>query len=291
MSESEDIFGLLIASDELLLEELFNNVQDHLIKEQTHWIRQNFITNKDRGEWDQEESKVLKKTLKPFIPLIRFAEISPADFFDKVRPYKAAISNNKYEKIVEFYYKKILSKEPTLPSRVRKLASAIIKPNIATIISNWIDKNDSNVLSYNNKYRFNLIYSNSQDELDSKKFHIKCNGQGPFVVLIKGPSKKIFGGYNPIGYALRESQWLLSSDSFIFSFENDQDTHHMKIGRVIKTRRSVYENRNTSLFNFGNDFYMKGQTLYIRKRGNYNNLCDNDDLHIDETEVFSVVKM
>ena len=38
----EDIFGLLIASDELLLEELFKHVQDHLLENQTSWIQQNF---------------------------------------------------------------------------------------------------------------------------------------------------------------------------------------------------------------------------------------------------------
>ncbi|PKK67863.1 hypothetical protein RhiirC2_782958 [Rhizophagus irregularis] len=38
----EDIFDLLIASDELLLEELFKYAQDYLIKEKTSWIHQNF---------------------------------------------------------------------------------------------------------------------------------------------------------------------------------------------------------------------------------------------------------
>ncbi|CAB4433044.1 unnamed protein product [Rhizophagus irregularis] len=40
---SEDILGLLIASDELLLEELFTYVQDYLIKKQFSWVRQNFV--------------------------------------------------------------------------------------------------------------------------------------------------------------------------------------------------------------------------------------------------------
>ncbi|CAB4399558.1 unnamed protein product [Rhizophagus irregularis] len=38
-----DILGLLIASDELLLEKLFRHVQNHLIKIQTNWIKQNYI--------------------------------------------------------------------------------------------------------------------------------------------------------------------------------------------------------------------------------------------------------
>ena len=39
----EDIFGLLTASDELLLEELLEYVQDHLIEKHTRWIQQNFV--------------------------------------------------------------------------------------------------------------------------------------------------------------------------------------------------------------------------------------------------------
>src|SRR5688572_17565899 len=39
----EDIFRLLIASDELLLEEPFKYVQDHLIEKHTRWIQQNFV--------------------------------------------------------------------------------------------------------------------------------------------------------------------------------------------------------------------------------------------------------
>src|ERR1051325_1509572 len=39
----KNVLGLLVASDELLLEELFKHVQDHLIKKQTAWVRQNFV--------------------------------------------------------------------------------------------------------------------------------------------------------------------------------------------------------------------------------------------------------
>jgi hypothetical protein len=38
----EDIFRLLVASDELLLEELFEPVQDYLVKNHTTWVQENF---------------------------------------------------------------------------------------------------------------------------------------------------------------------------------------------------------------------------------------------------------
>ena len=39
----EVILGLLIASDELLLEELFEYVQDYLIEKQNSWVHENFV--------------------------------------------------------------------------------------------------------------------------------------------------------------------------------------------------------------------------------------------------------
>ena len=38
-----DIFELLVASDELLLEELFLHVQDYLIEKRTSWVHENFV--------------------------------------------------------------------------------------------------------------------------------------------------------------------------------------------------------------------------------------------------------
>ncbi|RIA95087.1 hypothetical protein C1645_512166 [Glomus cerebriforme] len=42
MNSGEDNIKLLVASDELLLEELFNHVQDYLIENKPNWIQQNF---------------------------------------------------------------------------------------------------------------------------------------------------------------------------------------------------------------------------------------------------------
>ncbi|RGB27979.1 BTB/POZ protein [Rhizophagus diaphanus] len=39
----ENILGLLVASDELLLEELFGHVRDYLIEKQTKWVHENFV--------------------------------------------------------------------------------------------------------------------------------------------------------------------------------------------------------------------------------------------------------
>jgi len=113
--------------------------------------------------------------------------------------------------------------------------------------------------------------------------------------LIKVQSKKIYGGYNPIGYA-RRHQSVSSSESFIFSFENNQDIHNMKIGRVINESCAIYEYYSYFL-SFGESLYIYEtyQNLYLNNNGNYDNIFDLDlqkciCLPIEEIEVFSVVK-
>ncbi len=291
-SSDNDFLFELLKRDDLQVDEI--DIWDCLIKwviEQTPGLGSK---NHDKTKWNQENFEALKKSLGQFIPLIRFVEISPADFYDKIRPYEAVIPHHIFKDVNDFYHKGTL---PKIVNTLPRIASTIIKPRHVSLIANWIDRNDSNVHSFNNKYKFNLIYKKSRDGFDCKKFNEKCKGQ-PFVILIKVQSKKIYGGYNPIGYASRRRQWLTSSDSFIFSFKNDRDVHNMKIGRVINPKKSIYECYNWSFINFGSHLYFQkqdGPILYLNNFGNYNNIFDLD-LHsevclpIEEIEVLSIVK-
>ncbi|RIA79699.1 hypothetical protein C1645_840109 [Glomus cerebriforme] len=336
----EDILGLLVASDELLLEELFECIQDYLIEKQTSWI-QNHLSlqkpsihweknihydllkrndfpveeviiwdslikwgieqtpglgseNSDKTKWNDENYEALRKTLDQFIPLIRFLEISSDDFFDRVRPYKVIIPHHIYDEVDEFYYKKTLPKSIILSPRTEKsvsLVSTIIKPRLATVISNWINKNDPATI--NNKYKFNLIYLLSRDGFDHVTFINKCNGKGPFVVLIRVQSKKIFGGYNPIGYTGRNScYWLSSTESFVFSFENNQDINNMTISRAANTVCSIlnFSRNDNCFFSFGGILYINRRDLEVGFNIlHYDDIFDRCSIPIEEIEVFSII--
>src|SRR5205823_5385530 len=136
--------------------------------------------------------------LNEFIPFINFLKITSKDFYRKVRPYKTIIPNNIYEEVMANY----LIEQPKLYSHivVTQIESKIIKPKLANIIVNWIDK--KYVETFRTKedplYRFNLIYRGSRDGIDNKSFkNNECNGQVKSLVLIKvKKSNKIFGGYS-----------------------------------------------------------------------------------------------
>jgi len=117
----------LLKRDDLQVEEI--DVWDCLIKwgiEQTPGLGSK---NSDKAKWNQENFEDLEKTLSQFIPLIRFEEISRADFFNRVRLYKAVFPHHIYEDVVEFYYKETLPKT-TLSPQVGKIQieSKLIKP-------------------------------------------------------------------------------------------------------------------------------------------------------------------
>jgi hypothetical protein len=382
----EDILGLLVASDELLLEELFNYAQNclsYLIKERPLWFQQNFvhvlntisklanceklqeyciesiymdlqsfITLKDfskldkdilycllkrddlqveetviwdylikwgieqtgldsnRVKWDHEDYEALKKTLIRLIPLIRFMEFHPSEFFDKVYPYKAIFPKHIYEEVVRSFNKggTISTNITYLSLRKIKIKSKIIKPGLANIINNWINKKSAKFVRIikddplYNLQKFDLIYRGSRDGISNKSFKDKCKGQVASLVLIKVKnSEKIFGGYSSIGFNTISNDLLhfsysdnflfyYSSDNFIFSFENSEDTSNMKMSRVTNYSKAILDYDHSG-FNFGRgSLFMKEQKLYVNNcYENYeNNLKIFDWFNIEEIETFIV---
>ncbi|RGB31950.1 BTB/POZ protein [Rhizophagus diaphanus] len=227
----EDIFELLITSDELLIDELFNYVQGYLIEKQIDWVLKNFylvlhiafkivnckkiqdycleiicentqafITSNEFLSLDKdilykilerdnlpiketpglenekcnvtvsvnekcnrnEDYEALKELLHQFIPLIRFVDIASDNFNNKIKPYKDIIPNQIYEEIEEFYDKGTFPKITTLPPRIGKFDSNIIKQKLAKIILKWINKEDFWTL----RYKFDLIYRGSIDGIN-----------------------------------------------------------------------------------------------------------------------------
>ncbi len=196
--------------------------------------------NNDRTIWNDENYEMLRKTLHQFIPLIRFIGISDADLLNKVYPYKVNIP----------------PVHTLLSPRKVIINSNIIRPKLANVIANWINRSNSYTTALS--YSFNLIYRGKNGNIRSK-----CSGKRDILILIKVKhSEKTFGGYNPVGwvnndwinkdedyydgrnYRLyrrlhdssyskeRDDIYKSTTESFTFSFENNKDTKNMKINRV-----------------------------------------------------------
>ncbi|EXX57868.1 hypothetical protein GLOIN_2v1487826 [Rhizophagus irregularis DAOM 181602=DAOM 197198] len=378
----ENILELLVASDELVIEELFEHLQDYLIEKRQTWVKQNFVfvlhtvfkivrckklqdyclksictdilpfitskefllLNKDilyellkrddfrveaivvweslikwsikqipelekknnQEEWIDENYEDLKDILSNFIPLIKFLDITSEDFYHKVRPYKAIIPNDIYEKVMAYYL--IEQPKSYLHTISPQIESNIIKSKLTNIIINWIDKKHGNFIRTKEDilYKFKLVYRDSRDGINNESFRNKCEGQVGSLILIKvNQSNKIFGGFSSIGFnsigndllqfdfnGYNSLSFYYSLDNFIFSFENNEDIQNMKISRVIDYSKAIL-NHYTFGFNFGRgSLYMKNQYLFINSEcDNYEkNLNINDNFIIEEIETYIVVK-
>ncbi|CAG8798353.1 33744_t:CDS:2, partial [Gigaspora margarita] len=170
-----NILALLIASDELNLDELVQCSQEHLIKEESSWLRENFtstlhifnkhqrLLNLDRDilfEFIQSDFLTVKeidiwnfllkwtKSSHPFIPNIRFHEMSGLEFYDNFRPYKALLPDNLYESLENYF---IIKRNHIFRPRCVSNSSKIIggynplglKVTYLTFLPQWDQTSDS----------------------------------------------------------------------------------------------------------------------------------------------------
>jgi hypothetical protein len=298
LSLDKDIIYKVLERDDLQIKEVV--VWNHLIKWGIEQISDLGNEKCDINKLNNEDYEELKEILYQFIPLIRFVEITSDDFKNKIKPYRTIIPNQIYEEIKEFYNKGIFPKITTLPPRIGNFDSKIIKPKLAKIIIKWINKEDFWISRYN----FKLIYRGSTDGISTGSFKSKCKGRVESLVLIKvKQTNKIFGGYSSIGFnSIGDSllhvydynqRFYYSSDNFIFSFENEEDTQNMKISRVVNYSKAMYDYHTTG-FDFGfNSLYINNYRC-LRANNNDHNYEDNLNTSaiydIEEIEAFTITK-
>ena len=152
-----------------------------------------------------------------------------------------------------------------------------------------------------------LLYRGSRDGTTSKIFHEKCDHQGPTITLYKNDKGYIFGGYTPLSWTSK-SGYYSAPDSFLFTLTNIHGTAPTKFPNTLRKNESVYHNINygpcfgnyddiniTSDFK-NNDLYSRFPTAYedtLGKgnsifTGDFNNNTTNNNLKINEIEVFKL---
>ncbi|CAB4427271.1 unnamed protein product [Rhizophagus irregularis] len=193
------LLEMLIKRDDLNMEEI--EIWEGLLK----WCfaQQNMLN--DPTKWSKDDAIKIERSLHRFIPLIRFYDINPADFFYKVYCYKEILPQDLIHNLLEFHIvPNIKPKTNVAPSRKPnlkfKLDSTLIESNHIPLFASWIDRKDS-YKKNDIPYEFKLLYCSSRDGFNAASFHRNCDNKGAtiWIAKIQGTTQLI-GGYNPLDW-------------------------------------------------------------------------------------------
>src|SRR5947209_18068118 len=138
------LLELLLKRDDLNMNEI--EIWESLLK----WCFAQQNMKNDPAKWNKEDITKVERSLYRFVPLIRFYDIEPADFFYKIYCYKDILPQDLIHDLLEFHIvPNVKPKVNKAPTRKPKLDSTLIKPEHIAIFSSWIDKKDFS--HYNNK--------------------------------------------------------------------------------------------------------------------------------------------
>ncbi|EXX58109.1 hypothetical protein GLOIN_2v841910 [Rhizophagus irregularis DAOM 181602=DAOM 197198] len=280
------LLELLIKRDDLNMDEI--EIWESLLK----WCfaQQNIIN--DPTKWSKEDITKIEKELHKFIPLVRFYDIKPKDFFYKVYNYKEILPKNLIHDLLEFYIVPDMKPKNTIPpSRKPKLDSTLIESKHISVFASWIDKKDS--LHYNKKcipYEFKLLYNSNRDGFDVKSFHKNCDNKGATIWIAKiQDSTKLIGGYNPLdwgGNCGRKN----TTDSFLFNFIDGNNISTAKLGYVNNASMAVYCGNNYGPELGSLSCPDSNNWTYNYSRDYYPNIDIPANFIVEEYEVFQVIK-
>ncbi|RGB26485.1 hypothetical protein C1646_721024 [Rhizophagus diaphanus] len=284
------LLELLLKRDDLNMDEI--EIWDNLLK----WCFTQQNVMNDPTKWSKDDIIKIERSLHRFIPLIRFYDINPTEFFYKVYCYKDILPQDLIHDLLEFHIvpndKKHKINIP--PSRKKfKLDSNLVESNLIPLFASWINRKES--LYYDKKdipYEFKLLYRSNRDGIDTKSFHRNCDNKGATIWIAKiKNSTKLVGGYNPLDW--NGDGWKNTSDSFLFSFADWKNISNAttKLSYINSGKNyAIYCNNNygpqmgdLSCPNSNNWTYY-GQSEY------YPNLDIPKFITILDYEVFQVIK-
>ena len=158
------LLEFLLKQDDLDLDEI--EIWNGLIK----WgLAQEQTFDQDISKWNQNDISNFKNIIDKFIPLIRFYEISSADYLNKVKPYEEILSKELREEILKFHL--VPGHKQTLNFLPRSfINSNLINRKHITLFTNWINKTPNILI-----FLINLIFYTEPAEMVIQLQHFMIN--------------------------------------------------------------------------------------------------------------------
>jgi len=276
------------------------------------WARANPIISADIT---LSQEKTLANTLKDFLPLVRFFQMSKNEFLEKVLPLDSIIPRELFRELVSYYLIDIRSDDLILPAtcyteRIEDDSSTVVSTEsiIDSELIDWqtvawfaccIQQSETtqkldDLLECPSEipFIFTLLMRGSEVCATASKFHNLCDYEGPTITIIKiFGTDEIIGGYNPNHWS-KDNRNPRTRKSFLFAIGRNNYEH--VISRVVNTTYAVHSSHDLGpCFGFSDlrieDNFMDGHYSYARHDDYEGPIREStDSFRIKEIEVFRV---
>ena len=170
--------------------------------------------------------------------------------------------NTSYEIRICSYYKDIISDW----TDIHKVKTN----NYISIILNETEKENEylqKLYEWTGYKKMELIYRGTRDGSEGKKFHNKCDNQGPTICLCKNEKGNIFGGYSSISWT-SDGNYHSANGSFLFTLTNIHGTSPSKFSNTQNYGNAVYHGSSYGpTFGGNHDLYICNN--YLNGKNSY----------------------
>ncbi|EXX57371.1 hypothetical protein GLOIN_2v1557202 [Rhizophagus irregularis DAOM 181602=DAOM 197198] len=288
LSLKPSLLELLLKSTDLKMNEI--EIWEKIL----NWCFAEQKVENDPTKWSKDDEEKIKESLKRFIPLIRFYDIEPEDFFYRVYNFKKILPKDLIHNLLEFHV--VPNQKPksdVLPSRFSKLGSSLLNSKVIPLFASWIDRKDPSYNYENLPYDFKLLHKSNQNfnnGFNATSFHRDCDNKGATIWIAKiQDSTQLIGGYNPLDWNGNCGS-KSTDDSFLFNFTDITNITTARLGYVSTSIGAVYCKNNQGP-SMGNLYCSNSNNWIYGVNGDcYPQLGISANITVEDVEVFQVIK-
>ncbi|CAG8534005.1 12867_t:CDS:2 [Acaulospora morrowiae] len=281
----ESTWMLILKSEKFIVDEI--QIWDYVIK----WgVAQDPKIKNNVKDFEDQDFETLGKRLCNFIPLIRFHEISMANFYLRVWPFERILSKELVDDMLHYYM--VSDAKPRFDLSSPRISSILLKKGHVILFANWIDATDEYERLYQVPYSLRLLYRASRDGNKANNFHQKCDNQGATIVVAKvKDSETLVGGYNPLNWS--RDGYKYTTKSFIYSIKDLNSNSGFTLGRLEGYPSNAIYNNSALGPAFGKDEdlccrFKSWSSNQGTSRNSYENIHLPNKFDVSDWEVFKV---
>ncbi|RIB08708.1 hypothetical protein C2G38_2270389 [Gigaspora rosea] len=237
-----EVLEMLAVADELLLSDLLDFIQNHLIETKSTWLH-SYTSKIYQSALSHNSYSNLREFISITIDVSSELIFKSSNFLTINESLLLSILEHENLDMTENKIWDQIKRKIFLAFTDNDIYTKDVIYNNDNIYTNYTNNdiyaNNDIYTNNNTSYKFNLLIRGTCDSFDLQTFYQRCDNQDPTFVVIKiAHSLEIIGGYNPIRWQVGFGH-LKNKKSFLFSFKNKGQLEDAKISRVRRTSYAI----------------------------------------------------